>query len=71
MTWRLIAGPIGGELVRGPAGEAYHLDAPRDRRPVSGAREGVIHPEQYTNLACPAVAVAVLFSYAGYVLRRQ
>ncbi|MEW9548571.1 hypothetical protein [Nonomuraea sp. NPDC050783] len=33
--------------------------------------EGVIHPEQYTNLARSGVAVLVLFSYAGYVLRRR
>ena len=33
--------------------------------------EGVIYPEQYTNLARLGVAVLVLFSYAGYVLRRQ
>jgi hypothetical protein len=33
--------------------------------------EGVIYPEEYTNLARLGVAVLVLFSYAGYVLRRQ
>ncbi|MEV0389956.1 DUF2784 domain-containing protein [Nonomuraea sp. NPDC050643] len=33
--------------------------------------EGVIYPEQYTNLARLGVAVLVLFSYVGYVLRRQ
>ncbi|GAA3147277.1 hypothetical protein GCM10020001_083240 [Nonomuraea salmonea] len=33
--------------------------------------EGVIYPEEYTNVARPAVAVLVLFSYVGYVLRRQ
>ncbi|WP_049563667.1 DUF2784 domain-containing protein [Nonomuraea sp. SBT364] len=33
--------------------------------------EGVIYPEEYTNLARLLVAVAVLFSYVGYVLRRQ
>ncbi|WP_336209191.1 DUF2784 domain-containing protein [Nonomuraea sp. LPB2021202275-12-8] len=33
--------------------------------------EGVVYPDQYTNLARLAVAVAVLFSYVGYVLRRQ
>ncbi|MFC4119633.1 DUF2784 domain-containing protein [Nonomuraea zeae] len=33
--------------------------------------EGVIYPEEYTNLARLGVAVLVLFSYVGYVLRRQ
>ncbi|MCK2220921.1 DUF2784 domain-containing protein [Actinomadura sp. ATCC 31491] len=33
--------------------------------------EGVVYPEQYTNLARSGVAVLVLFSYAGYVLRRR
>ncbi|MFI6731918.1 DUF2784 domain-containing protein [Nonomuraea sp. NPDC050451] len=33
--------------------------------------EGVIYPEQYTNLVRLGVAVLVLFSYVGYVLRRQ
>ncbi|MEV4010338.1 DUF2784 domain-containing protein [Nonomuraea angiospora] len=33
--------------------------------------EGVIYPEQYTNLVRLGVAVLVLFSYIGYVLRRQ
>jgi hypothetical protein len=33
--------------------------------------EGVIYPEAYTNLARLGVAVLVLFSYVGYVLRRQ
>ncbi|MEV0619914.1 DUF2784 domain-containing protein [Nonomuraea sp. NPDC050404] len=33
--------------------------------------EGVIYPEEYTNLVRLGVAVLVLFSYAGYVLRRQ
>ena len=32
---------------------------------------GVIYPEQYTNLVRLGVAVLVLFSYIGYVLRRQ
>ncbi|PZG15665.1 DUF2784 domain-containing protein [Nonomuraea aridisoli] len=33
--------------------------------------EGVIYPEEHTNLARLGVAVLVLFSYVGYVLRRQ
>ncbi|MFC4007510.1 DUF2784 domain-containing protein [Nonomuraea purpurea] len=33
--------------------------------------EGVIYPEQYTNLVRLGVAVLVLFSYLLYVLRRQ
>ncbi|MFI7612951.1 DUF2784 domain-containing protein [Nonomuraea terrae] len=33
--------------------------------------EGVIYPGEHTNLARLGVAVLVLFSYAGYVLRRQ
>ncbi|SDI08919.1 DUF2784 domain-containing protein [Nonomuraea jiangxiensis] len=33
--------------------------------------EGVIYPEEYTNLARLGVAVLILFSYVGYVLRRQ
>ncbi|GGO75287.1 DUF2784 domain-containing protein [Nonomuraea cavernae] len=33
--------------------------------------EGVVYPEAYTNVARLAVAVVVLFSYVGYVLRRQ
>jgi hypothetical protein len=33
--------------------------------------EGVIYPEQYTNLVRLGLAVLVLFSYVGYVLRRQ
>ncbi|MCF6469059.1 DUF2784 domain-containing protein [Nonomuraea sp. MG754425] len=33
--------------------------------------EGVIYPEEYTNLVRLGVAVLVLFSYAGYLLRRQ
>ncbi|MEU8361036.1 DUF2784 domain-containing protein [Nonomuraea sp. NPDC048882] len=33
--------------------------------------EGVVYPEEYTNLARLGVAVLILFSYAGYVLRRQ
>ncbi|MEV5896741.1 DUF2784 family protein [Nonomuraea fuscirosea] len=33
--------------------------------------EGVVRPEEYTNLARLGVSVLVLFSYAGYVLRRQ
>lgn len=33
--------------------------------------EGVVYPEQYTNLVRLGVAVLVLFSYVGYVLRRQ
>lgn len=32
--------------------------------------EGVIYPEEYTNVARLAVAVAVVFAYVGYVLRR-
>ncbi|TMR98181.1 DUF2784 domain-containing protein [Nonomuraea basaltis] len=33
--------------------------------------EGVVYPEEYTNLVRLGVAVLVLFSYGGYVLRRQ
>ncbi|GAA1655036.1 DUF2784 domain-containing protein [Nonomuraea maheshkhaliensis] len=33
--------------------------------------EGVVYPEEYTNLARLGVTVLILFSYAGYVLRRQ
>jgi hypothetical protein len=33
--------------------------------------EGVVYPEQYTNLVRLAVAILILFSYVGYVLRRQ
>ncbi|MBT2228683.1 DUF2784 domain-containing protein [Nonomuraea sp. NEAU-A123] len=33
--------------------------------------EGVIYPEEYANLARLGVAILVLFSYVGYVLRRQ
>ncbi|MEV4898408.1 DUF2784 domain-containing protein [Nonomuraea sp. NPDC059023] len=33
--------------------------------------EGVIYPEEYTLLARWGVAVLVLFSYIGYVLRRR
>ncbi|MFI6497641.1 DUF2784 domain-containing protein [Nonomuraea typhae] len=33
--------------------------------------EGVIYPEEYTFLARWGVAVLVLFSYVGYVLRRR
>ncbi|WP_188194979.1 DUF2784 domain-containing protein [Nonomuraea sp. SYSU D8015] len=33
--------------------------------------EGVIYPEEYTNLARLGVAVLVVFSYVGYVLRRR
>ncbi|WP_327085758.1 DUF2784 domain-containing protein [Nonomuraea sp. NBC_01738] len=33
--------------------------------------EGVVYPEEYTNAARWTVAVLVLFSYAGYVLRRR
>ncbi|MEV4566607.1 DUF2784 domain-containing protein [Nonomuraea sp. NPDC049419] len=33
--------------------------------------EGVIYAGEYTNVARLAVAVLVLFSYVGYVLRRQ
>ncbi|MFG1944480.1 DUF2784 domain-containing protein [Nonomuraea sp. NPDC048826] len=32
--------------------------------------EGVVYPEEYTNMARLLVAVVVLFSYVGYVLRR-
>lgn len=32
--------------------------------------EGVIYPEEYTNLVRLAIAALVLASYAGYVLRR-
>lgn len=33
--------------------------------------EGVIYPEEYTNLARLAVAIAVFIAYVGYVLRRR
>lgn len=33
--------------------------------------EGIIYPEEYTILVRWGVAVLVLFSYAGYVLRRR
>ncbi|QFY08432.1 DUF2784 family protein [Nonomuraea phyllanthi] len=33
--------------------------------------EGVVYPGEYTNVARLGVAVLVLFSYVGYVLRRQ
>ncbi|NUR84441.1 MAG: DUF2784 domain-containing protein [Nonomuraea sp.] len=33
--------------------------------------EGVLYPEEYTNLVQLGVAVIVLFSYVGYVLRRS
>ncbi|GAA3658199.1 DUF2784 domain-containing protein [Nonomuraea antimicrobica] len=33
--------------------------------------EGVIYPEEYTNLVRLGVAVLIVFSYVGYVLRRQ
>ncbi|GGT41824.1 hypothetical protein GCM10010176_101820 [Nonomuraea spiralis] len=33
--------------------------------------QGVIYPEQYANLVRLGLAVLVLFSYVGYVLRRQ
>ncbi|MER6947782.1 DUF2784 domain-containing protein [Nonomuraea sp. NPDC000554] len=32
--------------------------------------EGVVYPEQYTNLVRLGVAVLILFSYVGYLLRR-
>lgn len=32
--------------------------------------EGVVYPEHYTNVARTVLAVVILFSWAGYVLRR-
>lgn len=33
--------------------------------------DGVVHPEEYPNLARLGVSVLVLFASVGYVLRRQ
>jgi hypothetical protein len=74
-SWGVLSVVIGVECPLTLAEDWGRRNAGLAGLPASGFIdhyiEGVIYPEEYTNLARLGVAVLVLFSYAGYVLRRQ
>ncbi|MFC5830897.1 DUF2784 domain-containing protein [Nonomuraea insulae] len=74
-AWGLLSVLTGVECPLTLAEDWARRKAGHEGLPASGFIdhyiEGVIYPEEYTNLARLGVAVLVLFSYAGYVLRRQ
>ncbi|NJP97310.1 DUF2784 domain-containing protein [Nonomuraea sp. FMUSA5-5] len=74
-AWGLVSVVTGVECPLTLAEDWARRRAGLEGLPASGFIdhyiEGVIYPEEYTNLARLGVAVLVLFSYVGYVLRRQ
>ncbi|TYB54159.1 DUF2784 domain-containing protein [Nonomuraea sp. PA05] len=74
-AWGLLSVAFGVECPLTLAEDWARRGAGQEGLPASGFIdhyiEGVIYPEEYTNLARLGVAVLVLFSYVGYVLRRQ
>ncbi|GAA2207042.1 DUF2784 domain-containing protein [Nonomuraea monospora] len=74
-AWGLLSVATGVECPLTLAEDWARHHAGQEGLPASGFIdhyiEGVIYPEEYTNLARLGVAVLVLFSYVGYVLRRQ
>jgi hypothetical protein len=74
-AWGVLSVVTGVECPLTLAEDWARHSAGQEGLPTSGFIdhyiEGVIYPEEYTNLARLGVAVLVLFSYVGYVLRRQ
>ncbi|UBU16981.1 DUF2784 domain-containing protein [Nonomuraea gerenzanensis] len=75
VAWGLLSVTTGVECPLTLAEDWARRGAGLEGLPASGFIdhyiEGVIYPQEYTNLARLGVAVLVLFSYVGYVLRRQ
>ncbi|GAA4922249.1 DUF2784 domain-containing protein [Nonomuraea thailandensis] len=74
-AWGVLSVVTGVECPLTLAEDWARQGAGQEGLPASGFIdhyiEGVIYPQEYTNLARLGVAVLVLFSYVGYVLRRQ